>query len=168
MHNRYTTTENTMQRLAITRPLTALLAAATITATLPAQAAEWVEIDASGVVDKETRYADYDSLQQHSFGYGSGNYYTIWLKTTYPKAQKLADGKLYREAKSYYYIDCQNKRLISDAVHYYTSTGNTVDSVSQYVSTSSSSNWSRAIPDSVGDGIVNSVCKLANIKFGPL
>ncbi|MFC0820058.1 surface-adhesin E family protein [Moraxella marmotae] len=157
-----------MQRLAITRPLTALLAAAAITTTLPAQAAEWVKIDASSTEHKETHYADYDSLQQHSFGYGGGNYYTIWLKTTYPKAQKLADGKLYREIKQYHYIDCQNKRFNFDAVYYYTSTGNRVDSGNWYASTGSSSDWQRAIPDSVGEAMVNGVCKLANIKFGPL
>lgn len=133
---------------------------------LPAQAADWRFIPSTSS-NNETHYVDYDSLKRHSFTSG-GRYYTAWIKVTYPSAQKTYDGKLYRELKAFEYFDCSNQKLNSDAEYYYTSTGQTVDSATQTVSTTSSANWRRVIPDSIGAATLDSVCSLARQKFGSI
>lgn len=125
---------------------------------LPAQAADWRYILTDS--DNETIHVDYDSLKQHSFTSG-GRHYTAWTKWTYPSAQKTYDGKLYRETKDFQYFDCSNQKWDFDALYYYTSTGQPMDSTTQTVSTTSSANWRRVIPDTVGAAKLDSVCSLA-------
>ncbi|OAU96182.1 surface-adhesin E family protein [Moraxella catarrhalis] len=132
---------------------------------LPAQAADWRYILTDS--DNMTIHVDYDSLKRHSFTSG-GRYYTAWTKWTYPSAQKTYDGKLYRETKDFQYFDCSNQKWDFDAVYYYTSTGQQVDSATQTVSTTSSATWQRMIPDSIGAATLDSVCSLARQKFGSI
>lgn len=134
---------------------------------LPAQAADWRFIPAGSKALNENIYVDYDSLKRHSFT-GGGRYYTAWIKVTYPSAQKLPNGKLYRELKAFEYFDCSNQKLNSDAEYYYTSTGQLVDSATWTVSTTSSATWQRMIPDTVGETLLDSVCSLARQKFGSI
>ncbi|OOR84224.1 surface-adhesin E family protein [Moraxella canis] len=133
---------------------------------LPAQAADWRFIPATSS-NNETIYVDYDSLKRHSFT-GGGRYYTAWIKTTYPSAQKTSGGKLYRELKAFQYFDCSNQKWNVDALYYYTSTGQPVDSTTRTISTTSSANWDRVIPDTVGADKLDSVCSLARQKFGSI
>lgn len=132
---------------------------------LPAQAADWRYILTDP--DNITIHVDYDSLKRHSFTSG-GRYYTAWTKWTDPSAQKTYDGKLYRETKDFNYFDCSNQKWDFDAVYYYTSTGQPVDSATQTVSTTSSANWRRIVPDTVGADTLDSVCSLARQKFGSI
>ncbi|OAV24882.1 surface-adhesin E family protein [Moraxella catarrhalis] len=133
---------------------------------LPAQAADWRFIPSTSS-NNETVYVDYDSLKRHSFTSG-GRYYTAWTKWTYPSAQKTSDGKLYRELKAFQYFDCSNQKGDFDALYYYTSTGQPVDSATWTVSTTSSANWKRIVPDTVGATKLDSVCSLARQKFGSI
>lgn len=132
---------------------------------LPAQAADWRYILTAS--DNKTIHVDYDSLKWHSFTSG-GRYYTAWTKTTYPSAQKTSGGKLYRETKDFQYFDCSNQKWDFDAIYYYTSTGQPVDSATWTVSTTSSATWQRVIPDTVGETKLDSVCSLARQKFGSI
>ena len=133
---------------------------------LPAQAADWRFIPATSS-NNETVYVDYDSLKRHSFT-GGGRYHTAWTKTTYPSAQKLSNGKLYREIRAFDYFDCSNQKWNVDAEYYYTSTGQPVDSATVTISTTSSATWRRAIPDTVAETKLDSVCSLARQKFGSI
>ncbi|OAV13979.1 surface-adhesin E family protein [Moraxella catarrhalis] len=132
---------------------------------LPAQAADWRYILTNS--DNMTIHVDYDSLKRHSFTSG-GRYYTAWTKWTYPSAQKLLNGKLYRERIDFEYFDCSNQKGDFDAIYLYTSTGQSVDSWTLPVSTTSSANWRRVIPDTVGAATLDSVCSLARQKFGSI
>ena len=145
-------------------PITLMLMTA-LTA-LPAQAADWRFIPSTSS-NNETIYVDYDSLKRHSFT-GGGRYYTAWTKNTYPNAQKSPNGNLYREMKYFEYFDCSNQKRNGDAVHFYTSTGQLVDSGTWTVSTTSSATWKRAIPDTVGATLLDNVCSLARQKFGSI
>lgn len=133
---------------------------------LPAQAADWRFIPSTSS-NNETHYVDYDSLKRHSFK-GGGRYYTAWTKTTYPSAQKSPNGNLYQELTAFQYFDCSNQKSNDDAVHFYTSTGQLVDSGTWTISTTSSANWKRIVPDTVGETRLDSVCSLARQKFGSI
>lgn len=132
---------------------------------LPAQAADWRYMTTSS--DNTTIYVDYDSLKRHSFT-GGGRYYTAWIKSTFPSAQKLSNDKLYREIKAFEYFDCSNQKWDLDAEYLYTSTGQPVDSGTWTISTTSSATWQRIVPDTVGADKLDSVCSLARQKFGSI
>lgn len=132
---------------------------------LPAQAADWRYMTTGS--DIETIYVDYDSLKRHSFT-GGGRYYTAWIKSTFPSAKKLSNGKLYQEMKSFNYFDCSNQKWNVDALYYYTSTEQYVDSATRTISTTSSATWQRTVPDTVGATQLDSVCSLARQKFGSI
>ena len=134
---------------------------------LPAQAADWRYTPASSEDLNQTIYVDYDSLKRHSLT-GGGRYYTAWIKVTYPSAKKLSNGKLYQEMKSFNYFDCSNQKWNVDALYYYTSTEQYVDSATRTISTTSSATWQRIVPDTVGATQLDSVCSLARQKFGSI
>lgn len=77
-----------------------------------ALAANWMSTGVSSN-GKETYEVDYDSISAYHFNsYDKNSYYvTAWVKLDYPTAQKLKDGRLYRQAKGLLYVDCLGKRV---------------------------------------------------------
>lgn len=76
-----------------------------------AMAANWVPTGVSSNINKETIEIDFDSISAYYFNsYDKSSYYvTAWIKMNYPTAQKLKDGKLYRQTKELWYVDCLGK-----------------------------------------------------------
>ena len=129
--------------------------------------ANWVSTGVSSDVHKETNQVDYDSISAYHFNsYDNSQYYvTAWLKKDYPTAQKLGNGRLYRQIKGLMYVDCLGKRMTVGDVAVYTSNGNLVwSNQNSYVSTYSSSNWDKVIPDTVGDGLSKAICNFYDFK----
>lgn len=135
-----------------------------------AMAANWVNTGVSGKGYKETNRVDFDSISAHYFNsYDKSSYYvTAWIKTEYPTAQKLKDGRLYRERRELWYVDCLAEKITTGDVAVYSSNGNLIASEQNiYVNTYSSSNWDRVIPDTVGDGLAKFICLAYDIKTNP-
>lgn len=147
-----------------------ILASVILASSQMAMAANWVPTGVSSNIDKETIEIDFDSISAYYFNsYDKSSYYvTAWIKMNYPTAQKLKDGKLYRQTKELWYVDCLGKRITWGDMAGYTSNGNLVWSdQNSYVSTYSSSNWNRVIPDTVGDGLAKFICLAYDIKTNP-
>lgn len=125
-----------------------------------ALAAFWIPTGASSDVYKEIIGVDYDSISAYHFNsYDKDSYYvTAWVKTDYPTAQKLNNGKLYLQVKGLWYVDCLGKRVTWGDTVYYGSNGNVVASERNYVNTHSSSNWNRVIPDTIGEAVSEFIC----------
>lgn len=129
--------------------------------------ANWVPTGVSSNVNKETIEIDFESISAYYFNsYDKSSYYvTAWIKMNYPTAQKLKDGRLYRQTKELWYVDCLGKRITRGDVAVYTSNGNLVwSNQNSYVSTYSSSNWDKVIPDTVGDGLSKAICNFYDFK----
>lgn len=132
-----------------------------------ALAANWVSTGISSDVYKETIGVDYDSISAYRFdSYDKNSYYvTAWVKKDFPTAQKLNDGKLYRQAKELWYVDCLGKRVTWGDVAVYGSNGNLVwSNQNSYINTHSSSNWNRVIPDSIGEDVSEFICGVYDTK----
>lgn len=132
-----------------------------------ALSATWIPTGISSNVNKEKIEIDFDSISAYYFNsYDKSSYYvTAWLKFDYPTAQKLRDGRLYRQTKELWHVDCLGKRIIRGDTAVYTSNGNLVwSNQNVYVSTHSSGNWDRIIPDTVGDGISKTICAFYDVK----
>lgn len=147
-----------------------ILAGLILASSQMAMAANWVPTGVNSNINKETIEIDFDSISAYYFNsYDKSSYYvTAWIKINYPTDQKLKDGKLYRQTKELSYVDCLGKRITRGDVAVYTSNGNLVWSdQNSYVSTYSSSNWDRVIPDTVGDGLAKFICLAYDIKTNP-
>lgn len=131
-----------------------------------ALAANWVSTGISSDVLKETIEVDYDSISAYRFdSYDKDSYYvTAWVKTDHPTAQKLNDGKLFRQAKYLWYVDCLGKKTTWGDGVFYDSNGKVVDSGRNYVNTHSSSNWDRVVPDTIGDSLSKFICGAYDAK----
>lgn len=101
-----------------------------------ALAANWVSTGISSDVLKETIEVDYDSISAYHFNsYDKDSYYvTAWVKTDFPTAQELSTGKLFRQAKSLWYVDCLGKRVTWGDTVYYGSNGDVVGSIKKVMS----------------------------------
>lgn len=144
-----------------------MLAGLILASSQMAVAVNWVSTGVSSDVHKETNQVDYDSISAYHFNsYDKDSYYvTAWVKTDYPTAQKLNNGKLYRQVKGLWYVDCLGKRMTWGDTVYYASNGNLVDSYqNSYINTYSSSNWNRAIPDSIGETVSKFICLAYDVK----
>ncbi|ARB66872.1 hypothetical protein D6D94_05850 [Moraxella catarrhalis] len=130
-----------------------------------ALAANWMSTGVSSN-GKETHEVDYDSISAYRFdSYDKNSYYvTAWVKTDYPTAQKLNDGKLYRQAKYLLYVDCLGKKTTWGDGVFYDSNGKVVDSGRNYVNTHSSSNWDRVVPDTIGEDVSKFICGVYDAK----
>ena len=122
-----------------------------------AMAANWIPSQSSSVQHKETTHIDWDSIK--------GYYFNSYDKNNYSTAQKLTNGKLYREEKSFWYVDCLNQKMQISESHFHTSTGEYVGSQTDYISNYSSSNWNRIVPGSVGETIATDICLYYNFKL---
>lgn len=146
-----------------------ILASLILASSQMAVAVYWINAYAGSAEHKETTYIDLDSIQGFYFNsYDKNGYYvTAWVKKVYPTAQKLNNGKLYREEKSYWYVDCLNHKFTVEEAIYHTSKGKFVGSQKDYISKYSSDNWSRIVPDSVGHTISNAICIVYDVKTNP-
>ncbi|VEG12635.1 surface-adhesin E family protein [Moraxella cuniculi] len=107
---------------------------------------------------------DTDSIRYHG-GLSSFRYLSVWIKWDYAAAQKTSAGKLYRQSKVFYYIDCGGKKLEFVQGMDYTSKGNVVDSFNRnYISTLSSDSWNATAPETIGESIVDETCYYAQNK----
>lgn len=133
-----------------------------------ALAANWVSTGISSDVLKETIEVDYDSISAYHFNsYDKDSYYvTAWVKTDFPTAQELSTGKLFRQAKSLWYVDCLGKRVTWGDTVYYGSNGDVVGSIKKsYVNTHSSSNWwDRVRADTIGEDVSEFICGVYDTK----
>lgn len=127
----------------------------------------WIDINVSSIDYKEKTSIDYTNLNGYYFNnYDKNQYYvTTWVQIDYPIAKKLANGKLYRNEKSFWYVDCNNEKIAIGETAFYTSKGSFVGQSNNYVTTYSSSNWQRAIPNSVGHGIGDAICTYYQLKM---
>lgn len=142
-----------------------ILAGLILTSSQMAMAVNWIDTGIIGGEDKGKNYIDWDTLHGNYFNnYNKNSYYvTAWVKTNYPVAQKLRDGRLYKERRELWYIDCQNRKTITgDAAVYNAS--KLVFSASHYVPVFSSDNWNKVIPDTVGEGLMKSICDFYSLK----
>lgn len=138
----------------------ALLALLAMTSS-SALAANWFEIPVSSKEYKEKIFVDLEGVQGYYFNsYNKDKYYVMaWVKKEYPTVQKLRDGKGYQELKELWHVDCAAKKYAVGDEAVYTKGGvKLVWDNKGYVSTYSSDGWNRAIPDSIGDGIVQNIC----------
>lgn len=129
---------------------------------LMANGANWFPMSASSLVDKEKNYFDANTITGYYFDYdyakNKGYYITAWLKTDYPTAQKLNNGKLYRQVKQLNYFDCNSNKIGFGDMVFYTSNGKLVASQNIYIPTYSSDSWQKIIPDTVGEMKLLEVC----------
>lgn len=126
--------------------------------------ANWV-LSSSNTIN-QTTYIDFDSIKGHYFDNGgrSKYYVTAWQRTLYHKDQRLSDGSYYNWDQALWYIDCiDEKWQIGDVVYYKDSDVIWSGKVS-YFSTYSSSNWNKAIPDTVAEQMIKEVCSLYQLK----
>lgn len=132
-----------------------------------AMAANWIPSQSSSTEHKETTHIDWDSIKGYYFNsYDKNNYYVnAWVKKNYPTAQRLTNGKLYREEKLFLYVDCLNQKMQISEIHFHTSTGSYVGGQTNYVSNYSSSNWDRIVPGSVGETIATEICSMYHFKL---
>lgn len=152
------------------KKLSPSLLAVLLSVATSAQAADWRDLSVSSTEHKETTHIDYDSIQgQYFSSYNKSDYYiAAWIKKDYPTAQKLGNGKLYRQEKAFWQIDCNNRRYNIKEAYWYTSKGSLVASNSGYgfyMPSYSSADWERAVPDTVGAGIVDMACFYYNLKY---
>lgn len=124
-----------------------------------AHAVNWVELG-KAKDNSHTISIDTDSIRSHQFSsYNSRSYLSVWVKNDFTTAQKANNGKLHRQTKLLYYIDCDNKKWELKEFHDYTSTGSVVNSgKDNYLTTYSSDSWRSAIPDSIAERIVAIAC----------
>lgn len=136
-----------------------------------AMGANWVDTFASSAENKEKNSLDLSTIKGYYFDYDyshtKGYYVTAWIKADYRTPQKLNNGKLYRQTKTLYYFDCDNKKLVNGEMIFYTSTGGLVASQKGYATTYTSDSWNKAIPDSVGDALLNSACNAYTALYKP-
>lgn len=132
-------------------------------------ATNWLLSPASSIEYKETTYIDYDSVAGYFFnGYDKTNFYvTAWVRKDYPTAQKLNNGKLFRQEKSFWYVDCLNSKINVGDTIWQMNNGKLVGSSKGYVMTYSSDSWQRVVPDSIGQATAQSICSYYNIKMYP-
>lgn len=132
-------------------------------------ATNWVFSPASSTDSKETTYIDYDSITGYFFNnYDKTNFYvTAWVRKDYPTAQKLNNGKLFHQEKSFWYVDCLNSKIDVGDTIWQMNNGKLVGSSKGYVMTYSSDNWQRVVPDSIGQATAQSICSYYNIKMYP-
>lgn len=144
--------------------MTLLLASSQVVMALPPL---WIDINVTSIEGKEKTSIDYNNLNAYYFNsYDKNKYFvTAWVQQDYPVAQKLRNGKLYRNVKAFWYVDCNNEKIITGEMAFYTSAGKFVDRFDNYVSTYSSDNWQRAIPDSIGHGIGDAICTHYQLKM---
>ncbi|OBX84032.1 surface-adhesin E family protein [Moraxella nonliquefaciens] len=131
-----------------------------------AMAVNWVNTGVTGE-QKQIIWIDIDSISGYYFNnYDKNNYYvTAWLKFDYPTSQKLRDGRSYHQVKELWYFDCLAGKSNYGDVVFYASNGNLVVSgKNNHLSTYSSSNWDRIVPDTVADGLSKTTCNFYNIK----
>ncbi|STZ01530.1 Uncharacterised protein [Moraxella lacunata] len=124
---------------------------------LSVHATNWVDI---GSTSNFIYHIDRDSIQTHYFT-GGGTYITAWVKRDYHQAQELSNGKKYWQTRAFSYYDCVARKSDFDYVIYYDKQSNSVDSFKRYVSTHSSKDWTRAVPDTVGEGKLDYACSQA-------
>ena len=135
-------------------------------------AAYWIQYNTES---KKAKYHyDMDSLVSKKFTNGS-RYLQVWEKSVYNEEQTISERnyscisysiycseytfKKYSEEKTVNYYDCKNKKLAVGRVLKYNSDGEVVDSSPDYVATSSSASWNETIPDTIGEGKLNEICK---------
>ena len=122
--------------------------------------ANWIKMNITGIVDRQTIYIDKDSFKINYFSNkkSAGFYITAWTRTIY-STPKIFNKKLYNETLKFNYFDCQNNRFeFSDL--YYAHNGVNIHFETSSVSTKSSSNWLNAFPGSFGEMILHSSCNL--------
>lgn len=144
-----------------------MLASLILASSQYALSAIWIPTGIRSAVDKEVNEVDIESVSAYYFNsYDKNSYYiTAWVKTDYPTAKKLNDGRLYKQVKQLWYVDCLGKRISMGDIAYYNGNGNLVwSNQNSYVSTYSSSNWDKVIPDTVGDGLSKAICNFYDFK----
>jgi hypothetical protein len=115
----------------------------------------WIEIGKSSISD-ETFYIN------STYVSNDNNIVKVWIKTTTIKTIKTkskSSKKIKTDKKFLYEFDCQNNKLRILYGVFYNSSGNVIDTFNpdEY-----SIDWEIAIPDSLGEYLLNKSCELYN------
>jgi hypothetical protein len=115
----------------------------------------WIEIGKSSISD-ETFYIN------STYVSNDNNIVKVWIKTTTIKTIKnksKSSKKIKTDKKFLYEFDCQNNKLRILYAVYYNSSGNVIDT---YNPNEYALDWEIAIPDSLGEYLLNKACELYN------
>ena len=115
----------------------------------------WIEIGKSSTSD-ETFYIN------STYVSNDNNVVKVWIKTTTIKTIKnksKSTKKIKTDKKFLYEFDCQNNKLRILYGVFYNSSGNVIDT---YNPDEFSIDWEIAIPDSLGEYLLNKSCELYN------
>ena len=115
----------------------------------------WIEIGKSSTSD-ETFYIN------STYVSNDNNVVKVWIKTTTIKTIKnksKGTKKIKTDKKFLYEFDCQNNKLRILYGVFYNSSGNVIDT---YNPDEFSIDWEIAIPDSLGEYLLNKSCELYN------
>lgn len=115
----------------------------------------WIEIGKSSI-SNETFYIN------STYVSNDNNIVKVWIKTTTIKTIKnksKSSKKIKTDKKFLYEFDCQNNKLRILYGVFYNSSGNVIDTFNpdEY-----SIDWEIAIPDSLGEYLLNKSCELYN------
>lgn len=113
-----------------------------------------------GSKSDSTYHIDRDSIQTRRFTSG-GTYVAAWWKIDYHQAQELSYGKKYWQTKIFDYYDCVARKTAYDYAVIYDKQDNYVYSSEKHISTYSSKDWNRVVPDTVGEHQLDYVCSQA-------
>lgn len=100
----------------------------------------------------QSRYVKKETLSGISF-------ITIWVKSISPRMTIKGVDKVYKNTATLilYMINCQDKKMQTDKMIIYSSTGEMLQSL-----TDIGGSWQYVVPDSIGESIVEYVCKTFN------
>ena len=125
-----------------------------------ANAADWIQVHDGS---EFTIYVNYKNIERHKFSLDKTPYLTTWVHFVYKQAQINSSRQEYWSDKSFFYFDCSRKKYDLDYIIQHDKQGKTAWSgKTKTVYTKSSLDWERAVPDTPGEDILNTVCAYAN------
>lgn len=132
-----------------------ILASLILVSSQMAMAVNWIDVGLSSKRDNEKTYIDLDTFGAVKIN--QNIYVSAWVKQDYPVLRRLPDGRVYSSETTLNYFDCDYRKwLIVEQYRYYN--GGVIWSAKTQHSLFSSQNWDTAIPNSIGEALLEEVC----------